>query len=113
MVVIHDSAAFQSALNQAQSHLSVGRVRDASLLAVDLIRQHPRDPRPLSLMASVHLAADQPERALSCLEQALNLAARDFSLRIRIGQVLARLGRRQDALTIADQIDPKELSSAG
>ena len=113
MVVIHDSAAFQSALNQAQSHLSVGRVRDASLLAVDLIRQHPRDPRPLSLMASVHLAADQPERALSCLEQALNLAARDFSLRIRIGQVLARLGRRQDALTIADQIDPKDLSSAG
>ncbi len=105
MSAIHDEPLIQARLAQAQAQLIAGQMRDASVAALGLIRDHPTDPRPWALMASVHLRADRPDLALVCLEHAADRAPDDAALRIRQGQCLARLGRRREALAAAAAAD--------
>ena len=93
--------SLETRLAQAAAELAAGRTGVASVAVLALVREHPLDPRPWALMASVHLRADRPDLALVCLEHAVDRARDDAALRIRQGQCLARLGRRSEALAAA------------
>ncbi len=88
-------------LAQAQAQLAAGDLRNASVLALELIQSFPADPRPWTLMASVHLRANRADLAAVCLERAVGCAPEDAAAVIRHGQCLARLGRRSEALAAA------------
>ncbi len=98
---MHAKGDMDNALLQATEALRAGRLRTASLVAVELVKRYPDDPRPLALMASVHLHADRPDLALTCLDRAAALAPSDAALQIRRGQCQARLGFRKEALASA------------
>ncbi len=101
MTATPHEASIQARLRQAHAQLSVGRVRDASVTALELIRENEGDARPWALMASVHLRADRPDLSLVCLQRAVACAPGDAALHIRQGQCLARLGHRREALAAA------------
>jgi tetratricopeptide (TPR) repeat protein len=105
MPATHDDPLIQTRLLQAKAQLVAGRLRDASVATLALIREYPADPRPWALMGSVHLRGDRPDLALVCLEHAVGRAPEDAALRIRQGQCLARLGRRREALATAAAAD--------
>ena len=99
-------------LARAQGQLAAGNLRAASLLALELIRTFPGDPRPWTLMGSVHLRAERADLAAVCLERAVACAPGDPAALIRQGQCLARLGRRSEALAAAAAASALPLATA-
>ncbi len=99
-------------LARAQAQLAAGELHDASVLALALIRDYPEDPRPWTLMGSVHLRADRPDLAAVCLERAVERAPADPAALIRLGQCLARLGRQREAFAVAESAAAMPLASA-
>ena len=96
-----DETPLAAKLAQAQAQLAAGDLRNASVLALELIQGFPADPRPWTLMGSVHLRANRADLAAVCLERARACAPDDAAAVIRHGQCLARLGRRSEALAAA------------
>ncbi len=96
-----DETPLAATLARAQAQLAAGDLRNASVLALELIQGFPADPRPWTLMGSVHLRANRADLAAVCLERALACAPDDAAAVIRHGQCLARLGRRSEALAAA------------
>jgi tetratricopeptide (TPR) repeat protein len=99
-------------LARAQARLAAGDLHEASTLALELIRSFPDDPRPWTLMGSVHLQAERHDLAVVCLERAVERAPADPAAMIRYGQCLARLGRRAQALAAAQAAAALRLDSA-
>ena len=97
-----DRTPISTQLARAQVRLAAGELHDASMLALELIRSFPDDPRPWTLMGSVHLRAERPDLAAVCLERAVERAPADPAALIRHGQCLARLGRQREALAVAE-----------
>lgn len=101
-----------SRLAMAQARLAAGDLREASTLALELIRSLPDDPRPWTLMGSVHVLAGRHDLAVVCLERAVERAPADPAALIRHGQCLARLGRRAQALVAAQAAAALPLDTA-
>jgi tetratricopeptide (TPR) repeat protein len=101
-----------SRLARAQARLAAGDLREASTLALELIRTFPDDPRPWTLMGSVHIQADRHDLAAVCLQRAVECAPADPAALIRHGQCLARLGRRAQALAAAQAAAALPLDTA-
>ena len=88
-------------LERVHALIGQGRLRDASVLALELVQQFPTDPRSWHLLSTVHVSAGHLDRALVCLERAVAYAPGDATYLLRYGQCLARLGRRREALAAA------------
>ncbi len=101
-----------SRLAQAQSRLAAGALPEASTLALELIRSFPDDPRPWTLMGSVHVQAERHDLAVVCLQRAVECAPADPAALIRHGQCLVRLGRRAQALAAAQAVAALPLATA-
>jgi tetratricopeptide (TPR) repeat protein len=107
-----DDTPIATTLARAQSHLAAGDLRAASLLALELIRWIPGDPRPWTLMGAVHQHAQRADLAAVCLERAVACAPGDAAALIRYGQCLTRLGRRREALVAAEAAAALPLDTA-
>ena len=91
-------------LQQANQLIAGGRLHAASQLARELLQHAPTDPRSWHLASTLHLHAGQIEEAATCLERAVAAAPGDPAYLVRYGQCLARLGRRRDALAVAERL---------
>ena len=107
-----DDTPIATTLARAQSQLAAGHLRAASLLALELIRSIPGDPRPWTLMGAVHLHAQRADLAAVCLERAVACAPGDAAALIRYGQCMVRLGRRREALVAAEAATTLPLDTA-
>ena len=107
-----DRTPLSTPLARAQARLAAGDLPGASMLALELIRNFPDDPRAWTLMGSVHLRAERPDLAAVCLERALERAPADPAALIRHGQCLARLGRHHEALVVAEAAAALPLATA-
>src|ERR1700694_1771048 len=99
-------------LQQANQLIAAGRLDEASRLAQELIRHAPTDPRSWQLASTLHLRAGQMEEAATCLERAVAAAPGDPAFLVRYGQCLARLGRRREALAVAERLAKMPLANA-
>ena len=91
-------------LQRAYALMDKGHLKDASLLARDLLKFAPADSRSWQLMSSVHFRAGRLDEAATCLERSVLCAPSDPVQLIRYGQCLARLGRRREALAVAERV---------
>jgi tetratricopeptide (TPR) repeat protein len=94
----HEIAALSA---RARTHLARGRI-DAATEAVEAILSHlPGDPDALALLAEIRVKADQIDAAVGILEELLQRndlqSARRNRLQGRLGDLLARSGRREEA----------------
>ncbi|MBS0366321.1 MAG: sulfotransferase [Proteobacteria bacterium] len=97
-------ASMQEPFEQAQVLLQRGRLPEALKLARELARRWPGDPRYWKLLSTVHLRFGQADEAAASLKRSLACAPDDLGNQILYGQCLARIGRRREALAVAESV---------
>jgi tetratricopeptide (TPR) repeat protein len=101
-----------SALEDARALLKAGRFLEAGQLTRKLLVLAPQDMHLWKLMGSIQLASGQLECAVVSLERVLRDGSATAADIIILGQCLARLGRRREALTLAERAERMELGDA-
>jgi tetratricopeptide (TPR) repeat protein len=99
-------------LQQANRLIAEGRLREASQLAQELLQRAPTDPRSWHLVSTLHLRAGRIEEAAGSLERAVASAPGEPAYLVRYGQCLASLGRRREALAVAERVAQMPLKKA-
>ncbi len=101
-----------SDLEQARAMIMAGKLADAARLARALIERHPLDHRPWHLMSLVHAKGGRLADAIGCIDRAVAMQPGDPGLRLQHGQYLIGLGRRREALVVAERISDEPLERA-
>lgn len=91
-------------LERGRSLIVAGKLDEASRIATALTWQYPEDPRPWHVMSLVHAKASRLPAAVECIRRALTLDPADPALRLQLGQYLIAMGRRREALGVADEV---------
>jgi predicted Zn-dependent protease len=94
----------------ANCHHRQGRNAEAQALLEALIRDYPRFVGPLVLRAILFLDADQPERAVPLLRQALALDdnPQQNLARYHLSQALARTGHKEEAQQVLAEMQARQ-----
>ena len=111
-VANNTSAEILETLQEANRLIAEGRLHQAFMLVQVLIRQWPTDPRSWQLLSTLQLRAGRTQDAVLSLERAVSLAPSEPLYLLRYGQGLARLGRRREALAVADRLGAMQLAGA-
>lgn len=99
-------------LDQARSLMQAGKVADARRLAQTLLRGAPSDPRCWHLSSQVHAKEGRLPEALEDIRHAAHLAQNDTAFRLQEGQYLIAMGRRREALAVANGLIDVHLDRA-
>ena len=100
----NDRTQIATTLARARALLDAGQFGEAAKLARNLLEEVPADARAWRLMSAVHLRGDRVDQATLCLQRAMACDPDDVTTMIQLGQCLARLARRREALAIADHV---------
>jgi tetratricopeptide (TPR) repeat protein len=91
--------------------VAAGRFLETARLAETLLRLRPTDPQAYSEIGLIHLRADQPQRAIAFLSNAVRLAPADAKNRFQLACALELAGRDNEALAVFRQtlaLTPKD-----
>lgn len=97
-----DVSALQHNLGVGQQLLNAGRIQEAHALLTKILQENPDEAEAYNLMASVMLAARQPQEAVAALRRAITLAPSTAYYHENLGVVLML---SQDGAQIAEAFD--------
>lgn len=90
-----------------------GRRAEAEALLDPVVREQPRFPEALLLRATLHCAADQPDRAVPLLRQALGLpGCPRHDCLYQLGLALAAAGQAEEARRVMAEVQLLTLQTA-
>lgn len=94
----------RSRLDAGYRQLQQAQWDEARKTAEALVGTYPEDPFALVLASEVKLADNDPQSALSLLDQAIALSGHDAALRIKKAQLLLQMGQRIAAIRQAGEV---------
>lgn len=98
------SSALAQQLEQGYDFLRDGRLADAIQLSRALIDAHPSNSHAFVFAAEASLANDDPEGALTLIDQAISHSHGDPFLKIKKARLLPQLRRRDEIPAIAAEV---------
>jgi tetratricopeptide (TPR) repeat protein len=107
------TAAFRDLLARRSDPEAARRILGAGELALSATGHLPGDPRPWMVVASSHLVAGRPERALEYYREAFSTGER-AEIDLNLGRAYSLLGRTRSAASAflrAGWVNPEILSS--
>src|SRR5260370_10251819 len=102
-------AAVLSELQRAHSVIAAGRLEDAARIANALIAGDPIDARSWHILSTAHAKAGRLQDAVKCIERAITLLPADPGLHLQYGQYLVAMGKRCEALHLANTVAAMDL----
>jgi tetratricopeptide (TPR) repeat protein len=104
-------SSVDAALGLCRVYMQMGRCQLACLVAEELVRIDPRDPRGYACCARIYLYVDRVEDALRAAQKAVELVPQDPEALRRLGDVYTEMQKYELALAQYDQaltLNPKD-----
>jgi Flp pilus assembly protein TadD len=99
-------------LQRASALIGAGRLHEAESIAQALIARYPDAAGPWQVLSTAHAKAGRLQDAVRCVERAIALAPTDVALYLQYAQQLLMMGRRREALKLADKLAATKLERA-